>query len=113
MLEEIVGEIASEHEKPEDIVREADMVYLLPGETELDKVSEIFHARFNDVEATTIGGLVSEVAGHIPHPGETVEHSGLRFEVLESTDRRVERVRVIKLHAEPEPHPQPQKSGVA
>ena len=45
-------------------------------------------------EATTLGGLVSEIAGHIPLPGEVVEEDGLRMEVLASTDRKVERVRV-------------------
>ncbi len=48
-------------------------------------------ARF---EATTIGGLVSEIAGHIPLPGEVVEDDPLRLEVIASTDRLVERVRV-------------------
>ncbi len=45
-------------------------------------------------EATTLGGLVSEIAGHIPLPGEVIEQDGLRLEVLESTDRKVDRVRV-------------------
>jgi CBS domain containing-hemolysin-like protein len=45
-------------------------------------------------EATTLGGLVSEIAGHIPLPGEVVEEDGLRMEVLASTDRKVDRVRV-------------------
>jgi putative hemolysin len=47
-----------------------------------------------DYEATTLGGLVSEIAGHIPLAGEVVASDGLRFEVLASTDRKVERVRV-------------------
>jgi CBS domain containing-hemolysin-like protein len=45
-------------------------------------------------ESTTLGGLVSEIAGHIPAPGEVVEQDGLRLEVLASTDRRIDRVRV-------------------
>ena len=45
-------------------------------------------------EATTLGGLVSEIAGHIPLPGEVIAEDGLRMEVLASTDRKVERVRV-------------------
>jgi putative hemolysin len=45
-------------------------------------------------EATTVGGLVSEMAGHIPLPGEVVEDGPLRLEVIASTDRLVERVRV-------------------
>ncbi len=47
-----------------------------------------------EYEATTVGGLVSEMAGHIPLPGEVVEDGPLRLEVIASTDRRVERVRV-------------------
>jgi CBS domain containing-hemolysin-like protein len=45
-------------------------------------------------ESTTVGGLVSEMAGHIPLPGEVVEEDGLRLEVLASTDRRIDRIRV-------------------
>ena len=47
-----------------------------------------------DYESTTLGGLVSEIAGHIPLPGEVVEEDGLRLEVLASTDRRIDRIRV-------------------
>jgi CBS domain containing-hemolysin-like protein len=45
-------------------------------------------------ESSTLGGLVSEMAGHIPLPGEVVEEDGLRLEVLASTDRRIDRIRV-------------------
>jgi putative hemolysin len=45
-------------------------------------------------ESTTLGGLVSEIAGHIPPAGEVVEQDGLRLEVLAATDRRIDRVRV-------------------
>ncbi len=50
-------------------------------------------------EATTVGGLVSEMSGHIPFPGEVVEQDGLRFEVLEATDRRIDRVQVSLVDA--------------
>jgi CBS domain containing-hemolysin-like protein len=48
-------------------------------------------------EATTLGGLVSEIEGRIPLPGEVVllESAGLRMEIVASTDRRVERLRVF------------------
>ncbi|RSL16217.1 CBS domain containing-hemolysin-like protein [Edaphobacter aggregans] len=49
-------------------------------------------------ESTTLGGLVSEIAGHIPLPGEVVEEDGLRLEVLASTDRRIDRIRVSLQH---------------
>jgi CBS domain containing-hemolysin-like protein len=110
MLEEIVGDIGDEHERPSDMVRESESSYIFAGATDLDVLEEVFHARLHDVEATTVAGLVSEIAGRIPHPGESIEHDGLRFEVLESTDRRVERVRVSRMsspdpvHAKPTAH---------
>jgi len=51
-------------------------------------------------ESTTLGGLVSEIAGHIPLPGEVVEEDGLRLEVLASTDRRIDRIRVSLANAQ-------------
>ena len=52
-------------------------------------------------ESTTLGGLVSEIAGHIPLPGEVVEEDGLRLEVLASTDRRIDRIHVSLNHPSP------------
>jgi putative hemolysin len=93
LVEEIVGEIRDEHEKPE-IVREADDSYVVSGAMDVDRLAEIFGTKPEGRESATVAGLVSELAGRIPRRGEIVDDDGLRFEVLESTDRRVERVRV-------------------
>ena len=50
--------------------------------------------------AATVAGLVSELAGRIPKKGEVVEEDGLRLEVLQATDRRVERVRVSVVNSQ-------------
>ncbi len=122
LLEAIVGSIADEHDEAEEIdepVREGDGSFVVPGSFEVSRLRELFaeaeeHEARNDedaddneareprgpvyisqrYEATTLGGLVSEIAGHIPLPGEVVEEDGLRLEVLASTDRKVERLRV-------------------
>ena len=93
LVEEIVGEIRDEHEKPE-IVRENPESYIVSGGMDVDRLSELFGTRPEGRESATVAGLVSELAGHIPQKGETVDDDGLRFEVLESTDRKVERVRI-------------------
>jgi len=93
LIEEIVGEIGDEHEKAQ-IVREGEHSYIVPGNMDVDRLDELFGIRPEGKEATTIGGLVSELAGRIPQKGEVVEEDGLRFEILESTERKVERVRV-------------------
>jgi len=94
LVEEIVGEIRDEDEKL-DVVKESDTSYIFNGNTDLDLLEKLLGGmRQDQKEATTIGGLVSELAGRIPAAGEVFEDSGLRFEVLDSTERRVERVRV-------------------
>ena len=93
LVEEIVGEIRDEHEKAE-VVRESDRSYIVPGNMDVDRLDELFGVRPEGKESATIAGLVSELAGRIPKKGEIVEEDGLRFEVLESTERRVERVRI-------------------
>jgi len=96
LVEEIVGEIRDEHEKPE-IVRENERSYIVSGGMDVDRLSELFGTRPEGRESATVAGLVSELAGHIPRKGEMVDDDGLRFEVIEATDRKVERVRISAL----------------
>jgi CBS domain containing-hemolysin-like protein len=93
LVEEIVGEIDNEHEKAE-VVRESDHSYIVPGNMDVDRLNELLGTRPEGKESATVAGLVSEMAGRIPQKGEVIEEDGLRFEVLQSTERRVERVRI-------------------
>src|SRR6202451_2376696 len=93
LVEEIVGEIRDEHERPE-IVRENEHSYIVSGGMDVDGLAELFGTKLEERESATVAGLVSELAAHIPRRGETVDDGGLRFEVLEATDRKVERVRI-------------------
>jgi CBS domain containing-hemolysin-like protein len=102
LLEQIVGNIRDEHEVEtpiEEPQREAGGVWMVPGSFPVDQLPDLFgeEVEVGDAyEATTLGGLVSEVEGRIPHAGEVVLlEDGLRIEVVASTDRRVERVRVF------------------
>ncbi len=93
LVEEIVGEIRDERDKPE-IVRDGERAFIVSGGMDVDRLDELFGTKPEGKESATIAGLVSELAGRIPGKGEIVEEDGLRFEVIESTDRKVERVRV-------------------
>jgi CBS domain containing-hemolysin-like protein len=103
LLEQIVGEISDEHETeaPKGIPeREENGAWVVPGDYGVDQIGNLFDEQVhipNGWEATTVGGLVSEIEGRIPLAGEVVEmkDAGLRLEVLASTDRRVERVRIF------------------
>ena len=65
LVEEIVGEIRDEHEKAE-IVKESESAYIFNGNTDVDLLEKLLGVRPDEKEATTIAGLVSELAGHIP-----------------------------------------------
>ena len=103
LLEEIVGNIRDEHEVEvpiEEPQQEANGAWLVPGSFGVDQLGALFGTpvEIGDAyEATTLGGLVSEIEGRIPHAGEVVllEPVGLRMEIVASTDRRVERLRVF------------------
>jgi CBS domain containing-hemolysin-like protein len=99
LIEEIVGSITDEHEQDEaePITREGDGTWVVPGNLDVGRLSELLNDGADlpeDTESTTVGGLVSEAAGRIPQAGEVIERYGMRFEILASTDRRIERVRV-------------------
>ena len=96
LLEEIVGEIRDEHEQGGDVVPEGDSAYVMRGNVDVDRLQDLFDLRLEPRDATTVGGLVSEMMGRIPRPGETIEEDGLRFEILESTDRKIEKIRVSR-----------------
>lgn len=104
LLEEIVGNITDEHERPvpHDVAhRDGEGAWRVHGTFELDRLPELFGETFRlerDHAATTVGGLVSEAAGRIPLPGEVVEGDGMRMEVLASTGRRIESVRLSLLN---------------
>jgi hypothetical protein len=93
LIEEIVGEIGEEDRMlAPDVVRENDGSLVLRGSVSLEKAGELFGVEFAaaaDEGATTIGGLINHVLGHVPKPGERAESGGVTFEVLEANQRKV------------------------
>ena len=100
LLEEIVGTITDEHEdESERVLHGADGSWIVPGNLEIERLDDLLGGEAEipeDSEATTVAGLVSEAAGRIPQAGEVIERYGARFEILSSTDRRIERLHVSK-----------------
>jgi putative hemolysin len=102
LLEQIVGNIHDEHEEgsSEDPQREAGGSWLVPGSFPVDQLGDLFGEPVelgDGYEAATLGGLISEIEGRIPLAGEVVmiDGAGVRAEVVASTGRRVERLRVF------------------
>jgi len=98
LLEVIIGEIRDEHEPDSDVTKDGHGGYVVSGSFDLDRVGDLFPSfhREEDIESTTVGGMVSEWLGRVPKAGEVVDRKGIRVEVLASDDLRVGQVRIGK-----------------
>lgn len=103
ILEEIVGDIEDEHDTPrEDDIRVLDSErYLLSGRALLEDLEEL-GIHFTSDEVDTIGGYLSQLAGHVPQQGETFVLAGRQFIIMEADAKQIRSIRV-----EPEAHEKP------
>ncbi len=105
IVEEIVGEIADEHDEDEraNIVPQPDGSYIADARASLEDVVAVVGQDFvvaDDVaeEVDTLGGYLTTRAGRLPLRGELIPGPGLlEFEVLDADPRRVKRVRIVRL----------------
>jgi CBS domain containing-hemolysin-like protein len=113
LLEAVVGEIEDEHDDDVALVRKVNSnVFIASARAELEEVREVIGPDFDPGahadEVDTLGGLVFELAGHVPQKGETVNGiKGFEFEVMQSDSRQVKRVKIkrIKQRAPRPPKP--------
>jgi putative hemolysin len=91
LVEAIIGEV--EHDEPHAVKRE-DGSYLVDGLLPLFELEELFSVQTHESHAVTLAGLVLAELGHIPEEGEVFEWRGLRFEVVDMDDRRIDKLMV-------------------
>lgn len=99
LFEIIAGEFRSGDEKP-DIARNDDGTLLVRGQADLHVLEKYLNMEEllpPDSDYGTVAGLLLDNFGHLPEPGEVLEHRGLRFLVEKVSTRRIEEVRVIPL----------------
>ena len=102
LVEEIVGDIGEEDRHPApDVVRESDGSMVLRGSIGIEKLKDLFGVEWEghvESSTATVAGLLNQLAGHVPEPGEKLNYDGLQFEVLEANQRKV-----LRLRARPQP----------
>jgi CBS domain containing-hemolysin-like protein len=101
LVEEVVGDIADEHDvEDEPLIRSDPRLGLVadartPVEDLEQHLGTELVARELEEDIDTLGGLVFAIAGRIPPRGELVRHaSGIEFEVLEAAPRRIKKLRI-------------------
>lgn len=106
IIEEIVGDIADEHdEETPPLMREGDD-FIADARLELeDFKSETgidLATPETDVDVDSLGGLVVWLLGRVPQRGEIIAHpAGYEFEVLEADPRKVKRLRIRRAERSP------------
>jgi putative hemolysin len=111
LLEEIVGEIFDEYDMAVPMVVPVDSTrYRVDALLPVDELNERFGTAI-EMDADTLGGVVTELAGRIPESGDAVEIEGLRIIVDELEGTRIRQLLVepsgangSKGSADAEPH---------
>ena len=100
LVEEIVGEIADEHDEVmAPLISERadgafDLDARLPIEAFETRLGPVLTDDEREADIDTVGGLVFNLAGRVPSKGEVVSHpSGLEFRILDADGRRLRRMR--------------------
>ena len=103
VLEEIVGDIFDESDTPvRDTHKLADGSLVVRSKVDLRKLSAALKVAWDpEIEASTIGGLVTDELERIPEAGDIVIWNGFRIEVLRADERRATLLRVSRDEAEP------------
>jgi CBS domain containing-hemolysin-like protein len=100
IIEEIVGDIADEHDEESPHARPLPGGgFLADARIDLEDFKQEtgieFHLDETQEDIDTLGGLVVSLLGRVPQRGEIVAHpDGTEFEVLEADPRRVKRLRI-------------------
>ena len=104
IVEQIVGEIADEHDEDEtpQVVRQPDNSFVADARARLEDVASVVGNDFEPGDAAdevdTLGGYLVTRAGRLPVRGELIPGPGLfEFEVLDADPRRIKRVRITRL----------------
>ena len=103
IIEEIVGEINDEYDEEErTYVKLTENVYVFEGKTLLSdfyKIIKDSEEVFEDAsgDADSLAGLLLELKGEFPALHEIINYQNYRFEILEMTSRRIQKVKVTIL----------------
>ncbi|UWZ40113.1 HlyC/CorC family transporter [Dactylosporangium roseum] len=109
LVEELVGEIADEHDVEDepttahgmpDLTAPGDeRTVLVDGVLREDELAELTGFRVPEGPYETLAGFLMARLGHIPSVGETWKEDGWEFTVVEVDRRRIEQVRVVRPEA--------------
>ena len=101
LLEEIVGEIEDEYDKPEQQFKPySGGGYLIDGEMEIDAINETIKLNLPTGNYETLAGLILSRLETIPQSGEQLIVNSVRLTVKETSRRKIQSVIAVKIPEE-------------
>ncbi|MBN2724958.1 MAG: HlyC/CorC family transporter [Deltaproteobacteria bacterium] len=99
VLEEIVGEIEDEFDKPEDIIVNIDeMTWVLSGRISISHLNEELELELKEDEPyETVAGLILHHTRRLPSISEEIYFENFKFTILEMTDRAIIKIKLEKI----------------
>lgn len=98
ILEEIVGDIADEHDTDvSGVAPQADGSWIVDGSVSIRDLNRALDWNLPDEEATTVAGLVIHSAQMIPDEKQTFTFYGKRFVILKREKNRITSLRIRRL----------------
>ncbi len=99
ILEIIVGDIDDEYDTPkeEDVRLLENNAYLVSGRALLEELEPVLNIPLSSEQVETIGGYLSEMAGHVPQAGESFVLEGYRFSVKDANAKQIQTILVERL----------------
>ena len=95
LLEEIVGDIEDEFDLPDESIEQIDEdTVIIDGTFPIDDFNERFKTEMPDEDYHTMAGFVFGLLGRQPEAGDTINHDGMRFDVLEIEGSRILKIAV-------------------
>ncbi|HEX4370391.1 MAG TPA: hemolysin family protein [Rhizomicrobium sp.] len=106
IIEEIVGDIADEHDEEAPALKRDEDGFVADARVELEdfknETGVDLATSEADEDVDSLGGLVASLVGRVPQRGEIIAHpSGYEFEVLEADPRRIKRLRIRRGEVHP------------
>lgn len=98
LLEELVGDIADEHDDLDDaeFVENATGKFVAAAAIAISDLAERLGVEFPEEEGyASLGGFLAERTGRVPVPGTTVKWQGFTFTVREGDARKATKVEIV------------------
>ena len=106
IIEQIVGDIDDEFDEEDRIIeRIDDNTFIVDGNVYLDDLEEETDVELESETSETIGGFIIDLMGEIPKERvkyEPVRYEDYEFTILKVKDRRIEKIRIVKLEPKDE-----------